>query len=61
MTRSTGKTSRINSDANVSMADLTRVLRDLGFEKVSQVGSHRGALAGASEARSPDPRVVASA
>ncbi len=28
-------------DANVSIAELTGVLRDLGFEKVSQVGSHQ--------------------
>lgn len=28
-------------DANVSIAELVEVLRDLGFEKVSQVGSHQ--------------------
>ncbi len=28
-------------DTNVSIAELTGVLRDLGFEKVSQAGSHQ--------------------
>lgn len=28
-------------DANVSIAELTGVLRDLGFDRVSQVGSHQ--------------------
>ncbi len=28
-------------DANMSIAELTGVLRDLGFERVSQVGSHQ--------------------
>lgn len=28
-------------DANVSIAELVGVLRDPGFEKVSQVGSHQ--------------------